>query len=83
MRLADGKKTKTSISQKELIFMGVQRQNFKFISRKVWENQNISFSRLSLPIFTFSRRYMREPELRIGYQLIINDPREGGQLTIN
>ena len=25
---------------------------------------------------------MREPELRIGYQLIINDPREGGQLTI-
>ena len=30
-----------------------------------------------------SRRYMREPELRIGYQLIINDPREGGQLTIN
>jgi hypothetical protein len=26
---------------------------------------------------------MREPELRTGYQLIINDPREGGQLTIN
>ena len=27
--------------------------------------------------------YAREPELRIGYQLIINDPREGGQLIIN
>ena len=29
MRLTDEKKTKTSISQKEIIFKGVQRQNFQ------------------------------------------------------